>query len=364
MAINTSDKKKILVIRLSSIGDIILTSPFIRVLRKKFPEAFIDFVIKEEFTELMSTNPNLNDVIPYDKRSGVGGLKKIKKYIRSNNYNLIIDLHKNYRSVYLRSFSGASQVVRYKKDYIKRQLLVWFGINRFNSITPVYKKYFLAGNSLGLVYDGGGTEVFVPEKEQKKMRSMLERRGYNFDRPLVIICPGAGFATKRWKPEGYVKAADELAEKHKAFIGLLGGSDDVELCESIIKNMKGRAVNLAGEISLIGSAALLRESSIVITNDTGMLHLAQAQKRPVVGIYGPTTKELGYFPLTEKSFVIQHDISCRPCTHNGSQKCPKKHFKCMEEIKTEEIIKAAEQLMESERLSTGRNNDRDLVSSL
>jgi heptosyltransferase-2 len=102
----------------------------------------------------------------------------------------------------------------------------------------------------------------------------------------------------------------------------------------------------------------------VITNDTGMLHLAQSQKKAVVGVYGPTTKELGYFPLPDKSFVIQYDISCRPCTHNGSHKCPKKHFKCMEEIKTEEVIKAAEQLLESERISSGKNNDKNLVSSL
>ncbi|MCP4725230.1 MAG: lipopolysaccharide heptosyltransferase II [bacterium] len=364
MQINTADIKKILIIRLSSIGDIILTSPFVRVLRKKFPESYIDFVIKEEYLDLMKTNPNLNDVISYDKRSGSKGLRKIKQYIRSNKYDLVIDLHKNFRSVYLRSFLGSTNVTKYEKNYFNRQLLVWFGINRFDEIIPVYKKYFHAGNKLGIEYDDSGTEVFVTEREQKKAKQVLKKNGYNFDRPLVMICPGAGFAAKRWKPEGYVEAADHLAKKHKAFIGLLGGREDSELCGSIQNNMQKRAVNFAGEFNLLGSAALLKESSLVITNDTGMLHLAQSQKRPVIGVYGPTTRELGYFPLTEKSFVIQHEISCRPCTHNGSNKCPKKHFKCMEEIKIEDLIKSAEQLLESERISSGKDNDKNLVSSL
>ncbi|MFC1564146.1 lipopolysaccharide heptosyltransferase II [candidate division KSB1 bacterium] len=364
MNLNTVNINKILIIRLSSIGDIILTTPLVRSLREKFDDAVIDYVVKEEYLDLVRTNHHLNDVIPFNKSGGFTELIKLKRYIRSQKYDLVIDLHKNFRSVYLRSFLSGAKITKYKKNYFNRSLLVWFGINRFEKIIPVYRKYFYAVKDLGLDYDESGTEVHIPEKEEKKVKNALNRSGYDWKRPLIIICPGAGFATKRWKKEGYTEAAETLAREYDAFIGLLGGSGDKELCESIRTGMKKRAVNFAGSLSLLESAALLRESSLVITNDTGMLHLAQSQVRPVVAVYGPTTIELGYFPFMENSFVIQYDIACRPCTHNGSEKCPRKHFKCMNEIRTEEVIKASEQLIESEKISSGKNDDGNLVSSV
>ena len=120
---------------------------------------------------------------------------------------------------------------------------------------------------------------------------------------------------------------------------------DVDACEEIRGKLDGRCINFAGRLSLLESAALLNHSTIVVTNDSGMMHLAQSQKRPVVSIYGPTTEELGYFPLKNNAEVVEYDIACRPCTHNGLNHCPKRHFKCMENISTNQVIASINRLI-------------------
>jgi len=120
-----------------------------------------------------------------------------------------------------------------------------------------------------------------------------------------------------------------------------GGKGDMELCSDIAARIGSGAVSLAGQLSLAESAALLSLSTLVIANDSGLLHLAQSQKKPVVGIYGPTTRELGYFPVNMQSAVIETTVTCRPCTHNGLNYCPKKHFKCMLDIPANSVTEAA-----------------------
>ena len=174
---------------------------------------------------------------------------------------------------------------------------------------------------------------------------MLSEKGYEFNTPLVIICPSATYFNKRWNPEGFVETARHLIREKSAFVIIHGGKEDSGLCNIIADTIGSRAASMAGLLSLSESAALLQFSTVVIANDSGLLHLAQSQKRPVVGIYGATTRELGYFPVDQNSTVIETELSCRPCTHNGLDKCPKKHFRCMNDISTDKVIKAALQYL-------------------
>ena len=170
---------------------------------------------------------------------------------------------------------------------------------------------------------------------------MLRLAGFSFDSPLVVLCPSATYFNKRWTPEGFVETGQHLIREKAAFVVVHGGGKDTELCGSIASRIGSRAVSMAGRLSLPESAALLRLSTLVIANDSGLLHLAQSQKRPVVGIYGATTRELGYFPMEHNSTVIEKTLSCRPCTHNGLDRCPKKHFRCMNDIHASSVIAAA-----------------------
>lgn len=332
---------KILVVRLSSIGDIILTTPLLRSLKNAFPDARITFVIKKQFEELLAFCPYIDELVTFDKKKGFGGLNKLKTYLGNQHFDLFLDIHKNWRSRYLRYGLHAKSIRSYRKLIFKRTLLIWFKINLYGKVKPVYERYFDSVKDLGLKYDGQGTEIHTADSISKKVREILAGKGYDFTKPLVIICPSANHYNKRWNPSGFVVTAQHLIREKSAFVVVHGGVEDTKLCSEISNSIGHQACSLAGSLSLAESASLLQFSRLVIANDTGLLHMAQSQKRPVIGIYGPTTRELGYFPIEKDSTVIEIPVSCRPCTHNGLESCPKKHFRCMNEITPEMVIQAA-----------------------
>lgn len=332
---------KILVVRLSSIGDIILTTPLLRSLKTAFPHARITFVIKKQYEELLVSCPYIDELVTFDKKDGFGGLNKLKTYLRNQHFDLFLDIHKNWRSRYLRLGLHAKNIRSYQKLIFRRTLLIWFKINFYGKVKPVYERYFDSVKDLGLRYDGQGTEIHIAEGASKKVKEILTGKGYDFINPLIVICPSANHYNKRWKSSGFVETAQFLIRNKSAFVVVHGGTEDMKLCAEISDSIGHKACSLAGSLSLAESASLLQFSRLVIANDTGLLHMAQSQKRPVIGIYGPTTRELGYFPIEKESTVIEIPVSCRPCTHNGLETCPKKHFRCMNEITPEMVIQAA-----------------------
>lgn len=332
------DIQKILIIRLSSIGDIILTTPLIRCVRKEYPKAQIDFVVKAQFQDLVATNPHLSNVIVFDKDLPGRPLKELRKKIRKGEYDWIIDIHRNFRSLYLRLGSGAGLVTGYPKKIFYRSMLVYLGINIYPKVESVMVRYFVATRKQGIEYDGLGTEVLVPNELEAELSNRIPAK--NQGAKIIAICPGASFGNKRWLPQRFLEVAKYYADHYRAQIVFLGGPGDEALCTGLANQIDG-ALNLAGQLSLLQSAAVLKTSSLIITNDSGMMHLAQSQQVPVVAIFGPTTRELGYFPLPERSAVVEADVSCRPCTHNGLDKCPKGHFRCMNEISTEMVLDAS-----------------------
>jgi ADP-heptose:LPS heptosyltransferase len=332
---------KILVIRLSSIGDIILTTPLLRSLKTAFPDSRITFVIKKQYEELLASCPYIDELVTFNKKDGFSGLKKLRTYLSHQHFDLFLDIHKNWRSRYLRLGLHAKSTRSYQKLIFKRTLLIWFKINLYGKAKPVYERYFDSVKDLGLRYDGHGTEIHIGEGISDKVRNILTDKGYDFVKPLVVICPSANHYNKRWKPSGFIETAQYLIREKSAFIVVHGGVDDMKLCNDISNSIGHQACSLAGSLSLGESASLLQFSTLVIANDTGLLHMAQSQKIPVIGIYGPTTRELGYYPIEKESTVIEIPVSCRPCTHNGLESCPKKHFRCMNEISSGMVIQAA-----------------------
>ncbi|MFC1562001.1 glycosyltransferase family 9 protein [candidate division KSB1 bacterium] len=356
--------RKILIIRLSSIGDIVLATPLVRDLRNAFPESAIDFAVKEEYVDLISTNPHISNVLAYEKHTGYRGLRKFKRLIRYGRYNIILDIHKNLRSVYLRTGSGADKVFTHKKHLLKRFVLVNFGINLYRNPQPVNKRYYYAVRKLNIQQGNAVTELYVPDKIFDYMKKIFLGSGLRQNQKIVTLCPGAGFKNKCWLPEGFASVGDYFAEKHNAFIVILGGEGDEEVCGKVKSLMRSHSVDFCSRTTLLQAAAAVKLSSLVISNDSGLMHIAQTQKKPVLAIFGPTVRELGYFPLPVNSFVIEKELSCRPCTKNGLDHCPKKHFKCMRDITDKEVIKAAEQLFLSHISAAQEHHGQNLVSSL
>ena len=336
--------KKFLIIRLGSIGDVILTTPLIRCLRAKYPESRIDFLIKKEFEVVLSQNPHLSNILTFNKNTGKGELSRLHKLIKQTHYSHIFDIQRNIRSVSLTVGSGAI-VSGFSKKLLERDLLIRFGINIYKEIKPVYLRYFEAASNLGVEYDCKGTEVFPSADETLKVAEILEHNNISAGSQYLVVAPGAQWENKRWTTEGYTIAADSFSEKTGARVVLAGGPGDVEICERVQSLMHQPAIDLSGKLSLMGSASLLSKAAMVFTNDTGMLHLSQAVKAPVVAVFGPTTKELGFFPMPVNSRVAEIDISCRPCTQKGLHTCPKKHFRCMKDIKPEVVTNLAMKLI-------------------
>lgn len=336
-----ADPKKILVIRLSSIGDIILTTPLLRSLKKKFPTSQVTFLIKKQYAELLQYSPYVDRLISFDQAAGLKGWKAIASELRNEGVEVLLDIHKNLRSVYMRSRLKPALTGTYSKQIWRRSLLILTGIDLYGKVKPVYLRYFESASRLGVTDDGLGTEISFGQEHYRQAMDVLKKNGYNGSQPLVAICPAATFTNKRWLPERFAETAAFLSEKLGAFVVLLGGPADKELCAQISGMAYPGCVNLAGTLSLGGSAALLKLAALVIANDSGLLHLAQSQKTPAIGIYGPTTRQLGYFPIEKLSRVIETRVSCRPCTHNGLNRCPRKHFKCMRDIQTSSVVEAA-----------------------
>lgn len=337
--------KRILVIRLSSIGDIVLATPLLRNLKHIYPNVEIDFVIKQKFQEILYGNPNVSRIIPFNDKQGFSELRRIKKMIVQKKYDWLIDIHKNLRSVYLRTCSRAKRHFRYKKEIVRRFLLVRFKWNLYRSIVPIYRRYMAELEPFSVQDDNMGLDVYIDPIAKEK----VSRRWRNFfeSYPILVgMVPGAGYATKRWLPEGFAGVGERLIKKDGAGIILFGGPKDQALHDEINKRMDGKALTLAGKTSLQESFAAMTYCSCVVSNDTGLMHIAVALKKKLVAIFGATTEELGFFPGGNEQIILQNnELSCRPCSHIGSHRCPKHHFKCMKEISIEDVYVAVTNLL-------------------
>ncbi len=342
------EPKKILVIRLSSIGDILLTTPLLRVLHRRFPEAQIDFVIKTRFAELMRNNPHLHELRLLDTETGEEGLQELRRKIRMAGYDLVVDIHRNFRSFYLRRGLPGAGIATYSKQMVRRFLLVRTGVNLYREVIPVHQRYIRALRRWGIEDDGLGLEFFIDPQAERLISLRLAERSNA--RPLVGIAPGAGFATKRWPAENFLEIARGLIREHQADILLLGNKADRELTSPMASALGAGVYDWAGTLTLQQSAAAVASCDLLISNDTGLMHLACALRVPVLAIFGPTTRELGFFPVGPESEVIENEeLSCRPCSHLGGERCPKDHFRCMREILPAQLLARAGRMLERRR---------------
>jgi lipopolysaccharide heptosyltransferase II len=316
MTIDFSKLKKILIIRLSSIGDILLTTPLIRSIKKINPEIQIDFVLKEEFFELMQNNPNLNNIHKYTKH----GFEKqiLTNALIANKYELVIDLQNNLRSrEIVRPLH--CKILRFKKNNFNKFLLVHFKINKLKDAPQIPFRY---AEAAGVDLDTEGLDFFTLNKPDPKLKA---------DDKYIGLCPGAKHFTKRWSTEYFIELGKKLeASGYK--VVLFGGLSEAVITGEI-GNKLMNAINLCCD-SILQAGTNMKMCKAIYTNDSGAMHLATAVEVPVIAFFGSTVREFGFYPYRAKSIELENkNLSCRPCTHIGRNSCPKIHFKCMTEIK-------------------------------
>ena len=344
---------KTLIIRFSSVGDIILSSLLIRVFHKRFPDCRIDYCAKAEYADLVRHNPHLSGVIEFPAGGGLRDLWRLRHAIRNNHYDLIIDIHDSLRSRLV--CFGSRHVVRVRKRKLARFLLVkvkWNLYEWFGGAPGVAERYLETVHFLGVKNDGNGLEVFFPSAASTAAQEILADASIGDDNVFIGISPSARHFNKTWPRERFAETACTIAREQKASVLLFGfGKDEESLCQEVklqIERLSPGIVvmNLADRLSLSETAAMMDHCSIVITNDSGLMHLAAARKRKVVAIFGPTVRELGFFPYgTESTVTEDTTLSCRPCTHVGLSRCPQGHFNCMRNISPVQVVDAARELL-------------------
>lgn len=328
--------QKILVFRLSSIGDIVLTTALVRCLRNTYPKAQIDYVVKKQFADILRCVPFVSNVIVLDTKKGFGELQSLRRRLKEEKYDVVLDIHKNWRSLFICNSIGAKFVFRFKKHVFPRWVLTTFHKDIYSEVRPVYLRFIDAATSIGVKPDGNYTELVVPEIIQSGVDEMFRSAGLSLEKRVVALCPGASFSNKQWPPDKFLELAKKIILDLDSQVILLGGKKESSLCEEIAR-VTG-AVNFSGMFDLSQSIAALHNVWCTVSNDTGMLHVSEALGKPVVGVYGPTARQFGYFPILPSSRVAQVDgLKCRPCTKMGMNHCPKKHFSCMREISVDMV---------------------------
>ncbi len=336
--------QKILVIRLSSIGDIVLTSPLLRIIRKKVGDnARIDFAIKKEFSELVKSSHHISVVHELDTSVGFKGLKELKGKIQIEKYDLIVDLQNNLRSIYVRNLIGVSDVVSVNKMIWERIQLVYFKKNIYPKIFPVSERYISTLQEYGIEDDGKGLEIFIPDEIQFGIASKIATLKLKNYEKTIALCPGAKHNTKRWQKEKFAELGIKLANEFHAKIILFGDKNDESICNEISKMINNAIPNsctdYSGQFTILQTAAAIEFCDVVVSNDSALMHIAAAKQKPVVAIFGSTVKEFGFIPFQTKYTIVEtNDVPCRPCSHIGKANCPKEHFNCMNLISTKEVF--------------------------
>ena len=311
---------KFLILRFSSIGDIVLTTPVIRCLKQQYPEAEVHYVTKKSYKSLLENNPYIDKVFVLEN-----GLNELVKYLQSECYDYIIDLHNNLRTTILKLRLGIKSY-SFDKLNLQKWLLVKFKKNLMPDV-HIVDRYMKTVEYLGIKNDNKGLDYFIPEKDEMPLDWLPE----NFRNGYAVYAIGGQHETKKLPLNKMI----ELCQTIKLPLVLIGGKEDAVISYQLSVISKTAPIfDTCGKCNLNQSASIIKNASIVYTHDTGMMHVAAALKKKVISIWGNTVPEFGMYPYqTEYEVIENKELHCRPCSKIGYKKCPLGHFKCINELK-------------------------------
>ncbi len=335
---------RILIIHTAFIGDIVLSTPLVKKIKESYKDCHITYVTTPAGAAILKNNPNINEIIEYDKRGvhkGIRGIYDLGKRLRYGNFNLVITPHRYLRSSFLSwlsrspvrrgydtaagSFFFTEKVHYDKSKHEVEKLLSFVDCPETNS-----KRYEI--------------ELF-PDKTSVEKTDNIWKANNLENKKIVVAAAGSKWFTKQWPVEYFNEVIDELSKDENIKIIAVGGKEEIS-----IPLHKDKIIDLRGATSLLDLAEVLSRGDVVITNDSSPIHIASASEKPrIIAIFGPTVKEFGFFPWSRNSEVLETDnLLCRPCGIHGGKKCPEGHFKCMREITPSKVITAVKKYLERE----------------
>jgi len=319
--------KKFLIIRFSSIGDIVLTTPMIRCIKTQF-NCELHFLTKKEFSSILINNPYIDKLFAYDNN-----LKQLVNQLKAENYDYIIDLHNNIRS-HLIKFRLFKPYTCVRKLNFLKWLIVNFKINLLPKV-HIVDRYFDAAKKLNIANDNAGLDYFISKTDEIDIKTLPESHQCQY----IAFVIGAKHFTKQIPINLLIEICKQITKP----IILLGDKQDEEKGNFIHKEIGQNIYNACGKYSLNQSAFLIKNADKVVTADTGLMHIAAAFNKKTISLWGNTIPAFGMYPYmpknTSNSVIFENNnLKCRPCSKLGYQQCPKKHFNCMNQLNVIEII--------------------------
>ena len=324
-----SPPRSVLIIQTAFIGDVILATALIESLHQKFPGIRLDFLVRKGNEELVQGNPLVAHVLIFDKSQKFKNLVKLIRQFRKEKYDYVINVQRFATTGLMTIFSGAGKTVGFNKNPLSF-LFTRSVQHTMAGLHEVERNHKLIEFLVGVP---AGRPKLYPSPVQ-----FVKVSGYK-ESPYITVSPASVWFTKQLKKEKWIEFLSEVSARLKVY--LLGAAADFELCEVIRKETIGRElVNLAGKLSLLESAALMKDARMNYVNDSAPMHLASAMNAPVTAVYCSTVPLFGFGPLSDRSIIVetQETLSCRPCGLHGHRTCPQGHFKCALTIRKEQLL--------------------------
>jgi heptosyltransferase-2 len=304
----------------------------VRILRKKFPNAQIDFLVYSQYKSILEFNLNISNLLNLNKNASADEISNYKNELLSKNgtYDVIFDLHNNPKSKFF-SESLGKEIFRIDKRRLFKLGLVWLKKGKNQPYKLIHEIYLDTLRKYDVIDDNLGLEFWL-QSDKIDNKYFPHSKSFSKKRKLdIIIAPAAHYKTKMWSVQYYIDLI-ELLKPFAKSIKLIGGKDDKNIADKIYSH-HDFGINLCGITNLTQTAEEIDKSDLVITNDTGVMHIAAARQIPVAVFFGSTVKEFGFEPFRVPNILLETELSCRPCSHIGRNFCPLGHFNCMNNIK-------------------------------
>ena len=338
--------KRILIVNVNWRGDVLFSTPFIRAIREKFPDSFIASLLLPRCAPILENNPNLNEIIIFDekgKHKGLLGKLRLIRLLRSKEFDTAYLLHRSFTRTLICYLAGIPQRIGYYTR--KRAALLTKSIPQ--PIEQLHKvEYFLnIARAQGVEAENKDYEFFPSRQDQAYIEKLFQENGLKDDDFLAVINPGGNWDLKRWPKENFACVADRLIKEYRAKVIVTGAKEDVALAHDIAALMERRPIIFCGKTTLGQLAALMGKVSLVISNDSGPMHIALSQKVPVICLFGPTSPRITG-PYGKGNYtVIQKDLSCQtPCYQLDCS-----DNRCMKAITVENVFEAVRKLTNEDR---------------
>jgi ADP-heptose:LPS heptosyltransferase len=315
---------RIVVMRFGSLGDVVKCTALPRLVKSAYPQSQLTFVTSDSYLELISGDPHIDRPLGLDRKLGWAGLTRLARDLREHGVDLAVDVHRSLRSRLLCGRLEAP-VAAYSKRTLQRWLLIRFGVNTYNPPAGKEQDFLLPLAPYGVRDDGLGTRLYfegIAADFPARLAGVLATlaRWRQEGRPILGIAPVAAWALKCWPLASFDALVAGFLARTRGAVVVFGGPGDRD-AHALAQRHGARALSVVGRTSYLESAYIASLTDLVVANDTGMVHLAEAAGRDVIALYGPTSRELGYYPARPGSLAVERDLPCRPCTRMGEGRC-------------------------------------------